>query len=252
MPFYIIERLSRPRLCVRVARPPQGGFCFIGNTVKTRIYIDGFNLYYGILRFRYSPEDPRGTLGRPKYRWLNIARMCGLLLPEHQILGYKYFTALVRPRPEDVEKRVRQRVFIRALETIPDFEIIRGRFQTHPVMMRLTNPPSGGPAFVEVFKTEEKGSDVNLAAHLVNDAHLDKFDVGVIVSNDSDLAEAIRIVTTQLHKEIGIINPQKRPSETLHAHATFHKRIREGVLAASQFPDTMTDHRGSFHKPECW
>jgi uncharacterized LabA/DUF88 family protein len=46
----------------------------------------------------------------------------------------------------------------------------------------------------EVIHTEEKGSDVNLGVHLVNDAWLNRYDCAVVVSNDSDLAEAISLV----------------------------------------------------------
>lgn len=52
------------------------------------------------------------------------------------------------------------------------------------------NPP---PPVCRVWKNEEKGSDVNLAIHLLNDAWNNRFDVAVVVSNDSDLAEAMRL-----------------------------------------------------------
>jgi hypothetical protein len=38
-------------------------------------------------------------------------------------------------------------------------------------------------------KVEEKGSDVNLASHLLLDAFQNSFDVGAVLSNDSDLVE---------------------------------------------------------------
>lgn len=47
---------------------------------------------------------------------------------------------------------------------------------------------------------EEKGSDVNLAVHLLNDAWKDLFDVGVVVSNDTDLVTPIRMVTVERKK----------------------------------------------------
>ena len=56
--------------------------------------------------------------------------------------------------------------------------------------MKLANPNSS-QEFVEVIRTEEKGSDVNLAVHLLNDSWIDKFDCAVVVSNDSDLAESM-------------------------------------------------------------
>jgi hypothetical protein len=63
-------------------------------------------------------------------------------------------------------------MYLRALRTLPNLEIIPGHFLTNAVSMRLVQPPAVGSAFVRVIKTEEKGSDVNLAAHLLHDGHL--------------------------------------------------------------------------------
>ena len=113
--------------------------------------------------------------------------------------------------------------------------------------------PSGQPTkYVRVIKTEEKGSDVNLATHLLHDAHMERFDVAVVVSNDSDLLEPIKIVREQLHKRVGILNPHPNPSRALLPHIDFIKQIRAGVLRASQFPATLTDAHGTFTKPAAW
>ncbi len=106
--------------------------------------------------------------------------------------------------------------------------------------------------FVQVVKTEEKGSDVNLATHLLHDAYQDDYDVGVIVSNDSDLLEPIKIVKKVLRKIIGIINPQRHPSSVLVQQADFVKPVRKWVLGQSQFPQILKDARGSFSKPIGW
>ena len=74
----------------------------------------------------------------------------------------------------------------------------------------------------------------------------------MVISNDSDLLEPIRIVTKELKKTVGILNPHEHPSRVLHTHATFFKKIRRGVLQASQFPQTLTDTHGTFHKPDGW
>ena len=118
--------------------------------------------------------------------------------------------------------------------------------------MPLADPNPQGPRFVRVIKTEEKGSDVNLATHLLNDAYLGRYEVAAVVSGDSDLLEPIRIVTGQLRKPIGILDPQPRPSKVLRAHATCFTQIRSGVLAASQLADTLKDEHGTFNKPEHW
>lgn len=70
---------------------------------------------------------------------------------------------------------------------------------------------------------------------------------------NSDLLEPIRIVRTELNLPVGILNPHEHtPSRVLLRHASFMRQIRKGVLAASQFPDALTDAKGAFHKPSAW
>ena len=103
-----------------------------------------------------------------------------------------------------------------------------------------------------VLRTDEKGSDVNLATHLLYDAFKGEFDVAVVVSNDSDLCEAIRL-TISLGKNVGVFIPQQRSaSRDLLSVATFSKPIRAGALNASSFPPVMRDSIGEFHKPDGW
>jgi uncharacterized LabA/DUF88 family protein len=208
-------------------------------TLKTFVYIDGFNLYYGCLR-------------NTNYRWLDPAKLLQFLLPKDQISQINYYTALVSARPHDPDKPVRQSIYLRALQTVPNLRIHLGHFLSHEIMMRLAHPPAGQSPFVKVIKTEEKGSDVNLATHLVHDGHLGKYELAVVVSNDSDLAEPVRIVTHELGLKVGILNPHQHPSKTLIANALFHKNIRQKVLGLSQFPAQMTDTNGPFHKPPGW
>ena len=68
--------------------------------------------------------------------------------------------------------------------------------------------PTDDRRTAEVFKTEEKGSDVNLAVHLLNDCWLDLYECAVVVSNDSDLAEAMRLVNGCRGKMIGLVTPR--------------------------------------------
>lgn len=204
--------------------------------MKTNVYIDGFNLYYGCIK-----DTP--------YRWLNLAEMCHLLLPRDTIQKIKYFTAEVESRPNDPDQPVRQQTFLRALRTIPNLEIIYGSFLSHEKRMPLAPPASG---FAKVIKTEEKGSDVNLATHLLLDAFNNDYELAVVVTNDSDLLEPIKVVTKQFRKPVGMLNPQRYPSVALKPHVLFIKQIRGGVLAKSQFPPVLTDAQGSFSKPAGW
>jgi uncharacterized LabA/DUF88 family protein len=222
------------------AKPPlRAAFAFWEVCIQTNVYIDGFNFYYGALR-------------KTPYRWVNLRKLCELLLPKNTVVEIKYFTALVSARPNDPDQPVRQQLYLRALRTVPGVSIHLGHFLAHEVMMPAVVAPGQKQTYVKVIKTEEKGSDVNLATHLLHDAHMGRFDVGVVVSNDSDLLEPIRIVRGQLGKKVGILNPHPNPSRALLPHIDFIKPIRAGVLGASQFPAIMTDATGTFHKPPAW
>ena len=73
------------------------------------------------------------------------------------------------------------------------------------------------------------------------------------MTNDSDLLEPIRIVRLELGLPVGLLNPQKHTtSKVLAQQASCVKQIRQGVLAASQFPDVLADGHGTFHKPVSW
>jgi uncharacterized LabA/DUF88 family protein len=192
-----------------------------------------------------------GDSKKTPYRWLNLEAMCCRLLPSNQIECIKYYTA----RIIDADKFSRQDVYLRALATLPLVMVTYGRYLSHPVQRRLAHPPATGSAYVEIIHHEEKGSDVNLATHLVLDACRDAFDVAVIISNDSDLQEPLRVVKMEMGKSVGLISPvrgNQSMNPQLTQHADFLKRIRDGVLRDSQFPETMTDSGGTFQVPEKW
>jgi uncharacterized LabA/DUF88 family protein len=207
-------------------------------TIRTSVYVDGFNLFYGCLK---------GTT----HRWLNIQTLSSAYLPNNTINSIKYFTALVSARPSDPQQPVRQQTYLRALATLPNVQVIYGHYLSHKVKARLAHPIPGQSAYVDIIKTEEKGSDVNLAVHLLNDAHLNLFDVAVVISNDSDLLTSISMVRA-LGKKVGILNPQKHPSQVLSKNVDFMKKIRVGALTSSQFPQTLNDANGTIHKPAAW
>lgn len=210
--------------------------------MKTNVYIDGFNLYYGSVK-----STP--------YKWLNLAELSRRLLPQHQINRIRYFTARVKPRPSDPGQPQRQATYIRALRTIPHLSVHYGVFLSRPVHMPVANPGPGAATTVQVVKTEEKGSDVNLATYLLLDAMDGDFELAAIISNDSDLAEPIRQVRARFGLPVVILYPtgtSKRPrsiSKTLLQVASGCKAIRPGVLKASQFAETLTDAKGRITKP---
>jgi hypothetical protein len=207
--------------------------------MRTYVYVDAFNLYYGAVK-----DTP--------YRWLDLQALCRVMIPKNPVTCIKYFTARVQPRPNDPGQPTRQNVYLRALQTTPNLQIIYGHYLSHVVWMPLAKPIPGKNPFVQVIKTEEKGSDVNLASHLLMDAFNNTFDCAVVFSGDSDLCSPIRFVLNQFHKTVGVINPQKVPCKALQSTARFYKHIREAALQASQFSPVLTDSIGTFHKPSSW
>ena len=207
--------------------------------MKTFVYVDAFNLYYGAVK------------GTP-YKWLDLQALCQVMIPRNTIASIKYFTARVQPRPGDPDQPTRQLIYLRALQTLPNTQIVFGHYLSHVVWMPLAFPQENEKPFVQVMKTEEKGSDVNLATHLLVDAFDDAFDCAVIVSGDSDLRAPVQIVANRFHKTVGVLNPQKKPCKALQGAARFYKHIREAALQASQFPAILKDKQGTFHKPSSW
>ena len=111
------------------------------------------------------------------------------------------------------------------------------------------------PEFVDVIKTEEKRSDVNIATLLLADCFEDDFEQAVVISNDSDLTLPIETVTVKFGRPVGMVNPHpgRSISQELIRVTTFHVRtINKKLLADSQFPATLTDSAGSFTRPSRW
>jgi uncharacterized LabA/DUF88 family protein len=220
--------------------------------MRTIVYIDGFNLYYRMLK------------ARPAEKWLNpLALAQAVLQPAHEITRVNYYIARVSARAHDPFAPARQAIYLNALGTVPEIAIHEGSFMTSEPWMALASPPQAkpqgyawtvpAPSLVKVVKSEEKGSDVNLGVHLVRDAFTDAFDVAVVITNDSDLVEPIRIATLEARKRVGLLVPVKYPTQSLIDAASFHLHIRPGHLMKSQFPNPVELPDGSrLHKPESW
>lgn len=210
------------------------------------LYIDGFNLYYSAVK---------GT----SLRWLNPHALVARVFPRNQIVGTKYFTASVSPLPGNLDQPVRQAIYWRALRTLPNFEIVKGDFRTRKVRATVVYPP---PKTIEVFKTEEKGSDVNLAAHLLIDGFSGRYDCAIVVSGDSDLVTPIHMVRDELKIPIGVLNPQRisgvnprpiRKSAGLREASSFYRNgISWAQLEESQFSLVLCDSQGVIQKPVSW
>jgi uncharacterized LabA/DUF88 family protein len=206
--------------------------------LRTIVYIDGYNFYYGAVR------------GTP-CKWLDpVALFLKVLGPQNDLLKIRYYTARVQPTPYDPDVNVRQDAYLRALQAhCPIVELHYGHFLRHKVVMENAYPP---PNRVTVWKNEEKGSDVNLAVHLLDDSWRNAFDCAVIVSNDSDLMESLRLVSGH-KKVIGLVtpgSPLRKTSRELKQYARFVKPIRAWMLQASQLPDPIPGT--TIHKPPRW
>lgn len=206
---------------------------------RTYVYVDGFNFYYGAVR-------------DTAYKWCDLGKLFELLLPNHDIQAIRYFTARAKSRPNDPQVAVRQEVYFRALRTIPTLTLHLGTFRQTTVMAKSADPDPAVPAYVRILKTEEKGSDVNLASYLLSDCYEGRFDVAAVVSNDTDLTTPIRMVTRDRQCPVILINPHRNPARDLAQLADRYLQIRSGVLSVSQFPNQLTDAVGPFHKPPSW
>lgn len=236
--------------------------------MATGIYIDGLNLYYGALR---------GTT----HKWLNLEKFAKTLLPKDQIKIIRYFTARINTRPGDPQAPARQDTYIRALATTPVIQVHQGRFTSkiqpkvladhkfHPTKIFSPHfrPRSlylmmwndkvrrrvDDTTRARVIIDEEKGSDVSLGAHLLNDSARGFIDKAIVISNDSDLAEAI-VLAKAFDVPVGIVNPHKKvTSRQLKEVSTFEIHLRHEILPRCQFPMTIHDGKGrEIHKPNMW
>jgi uncharacterized LabA/DUF88 family protein len=206
--------------------------------VRTYVYVDGFNLYYGSLK---------GTA----YRWLDLFALARALVPRATVASVRFFTAKVHGRG-DPSRPTRQETYWSALRAT-GVEIIEGHFLEHATAMRTVNPP---PLTVQVWKAEEKGSDVNLASYLVRDAFTGVFERALVLSNDSDLALPIRLVRDEAKRPIRvgfpISNPNRRRSVQLQQVVTDFRDLRPNTLAACQLPNPMVSGTSTYHKPPSW
>ena len=204
--------------------------------IRTNVYIDGFNFYYRALR-------------QTSFRWLDIGKLARLLLPQHQIELIRYFTARIDKRHGDPTQPQRQQAYLRALGTIPHLTIHYGHFLPQRKLRPLAQQPASGPRTVEILDTQEKGSDVNLASYLLLDGFENKFDLAVVISNDSDLVTPIEMARIKLGKQVGVIDPRSKRSFELRKAASWYRHLRQGPMRASLFPDTLSDTQGPITNP---
>ncbi|HET7416743.1 MAG TPA: NYN domain-containing protein [Solirubrobacterales bacterium] len=217
--------------------------------MRTIVYVDGFNLYYGACR-------------GPGRKWLDLGALCSRLLPNDEIVEIAYCTANLKKDPLNPRSQDLQRSYHRALLTIPNLRIYYGRFLSKRVAGTLVDPTPGERPRRTVSTFEEKGTDVNLASLMLTHAFERRFEHGVLISNDGDLKMPVEIVRTRLGLPLTIINPVlKRPGkrrnkalspDPLPANASFIQ-MRAKHVEQAQFPSKLQSRQGTLlEKPASW
>lgn len=234
-------------------------------TLRTRVYIDGYNLYYGCLK---------GT----SFKWLDLftlfeqrilpsilhARQGQPVRAELAPLGIKYFTAMIVEKaaraPDSVSSQARYHT---ALEKLYQgrLEIIKGYYSVIPVNAKMIDPDDPGkwPRDCDsrlVWKLEEKQTDVNLALHAYHDAITGQVDQVVMVTNDTDIAPAMAMIRKHTPVVIGLVVPttdhQRIPNtELANLSHWIRSHIRQDELAASQLPRVIPGRKPT-SKPLTW
>lgn len=209
--------------------------------MRVRVYVDGFNLYYRALK-------------RTPYKWLNLLALSrDLLSPSDVIEQISYFTARISPRAGNPDAPRHQQVYLNALGTLPEITIHYGRFLPKQKWRPIVHPLWSPQVLVEVHDTEEKGSDVNLAVHMLRDGLQDRYDAALLLSQDTDLCEPMAMVR-ESGKDVGLVCLDGRePNKRLAKHASFIRHLTPARLAAAQFDAAMMGKNGRHvTKPAEW
>ncbi len=232
-------------------RPPPGGFVTsVECGLRTIVYVDGYNLYYGLLR-------------KSKLKWLNLYQLFNehVLDDRANLLQVRYYTAPVLGRMSDDSRSTqRQRTYLQALRKIyPEkLEIIEGKILATTPFQRLVQPIPEVPHLqkIRVFDFNEKKTDVNLAFDMLAGAWTDAFDQAVLCSNDSDLEGAFSTIKRHLpHIRWGLIAPilgedHRHISKDLSKNADWSKILSLVHLKNSQLPERIPSSRVC--KPDTW
>jgi len=197
------------------------------------VYIDGFNLYFGLKEKKWK-----------RYYWLNLKKLAkNILKVDQRLLETKYFTSRISLPPD---KNRRQASYIDALSTLANLKIYYGSYQDNHIECRRCG---------NIFpKPSEKMTDVNIAVEMLTDAFLDRYDKAILVSADSDLSAPIRKIKELFPKKLIVVAfPPARFSYHLSklADATF--TIGRKKLVDSLFPDVVKKKNGYILKrPPRW
>jgi uncharacterized LabA/DUF88 family protein len=195
------------------------------------VYIDGFNLYFGM------------TSSFPDIKWLDVVLLANNLLKSSQeLIGVMYFTSMVSNNPP---KEQRQRAYISALET-SSVQIIYGHYKSKNKSCNRCGHMWNS--------NEEKMTDVNIAIEMLKDAMEDKFDMAMLISGDSDLVPPIHAIHEKFpNKRVFVAFPPNRSNISVKSIAKGSLIIGRKKLKDSQFPDQIRLKSGFLlNKPTEW
>ncbi len=199
---------------------------------RVLVYVDGFNLYFGILEARYN-----------QCKWLDLRLLSPNLLKNSQeLVGVKYFTSRLN---NNRYKQKRQTIYIEALQS-KDVEVFFGQYQSDSIECK-----SCGYRWP---KFNEKMTDVNIATEMLNDAFNDRYDTAMLISGDSDLVPPIRSIHENYNsKRVFVAFPPKRHNQTVADESRGCLTIGRKKLLDSQFPKQIQKKDGYILlKPTEW
>ena len=207
---------------------------------RTIVYVDGFNLYFGVLK------------GRPSLRWFDIPSFMDRIRPNDRVTNINYFTAIVDP-DEATSRKARQLLYIKALKTSERVQVIYGKYQKRGVKCKAS-------CREEYEVPEEKKTDVGIAVRMMSDAIDGAMDRIVLVSGDSDLEPALKWIRARYPTiEITVYVPEDEQDQGMRRNDSFrHLGITAGILPtknilAFQFPDSIPMGNGrSLRRPPEW
>ena len=203
---------------------------------QVAVYIDGFNLFYGIR-----------SKGWKQFYWLNVYRLAeNLLRPNQQLSVVRYFTAPILPDLNDPDKDKRQETYLDALSTVPKIDIQKGYY----ISKRLNCMNCGTPKTIY----EEKTTDVNIAVAMLTDAYANLYDTAILISADGDLVRPVEtIITNFRNKRVVVAFPPDRNSNNLRKNASASIKIWEKTIAKSQLPSQVVGQNGHIlNRPSSW
>jgi uncharacterized LabA/DUF88 family protein len=194
--------------------------------IPVRFYIDGFNLYHALL-----------TLKDNKVKWLDLELLCHRLIAPRteRIDQINYFSAYAYWLPGPM---ARHKEYVKALEarkvvcTMGHFkEKDRECFDCHATWVGH----------------EEKETDVSIGVTLLNDAYKNRFERAYLVTRDSDLMPAVKMVRAEFPtKEIvAVAPPMMGHSNDLIAVCNSKKKITPTHVRECLFPKTVLNSDGS-------